>query len=83
MPEPEFVRVRLPESGAEVSVHPDLAKHHDLKPLDKPASRGGTALPAKHNPLKKTASKGAAARKTSRATSPSTSDPAGTAEKEN
>ncbi len=54
---PKFVRVRLAESGAEVSVTPELAELHDLKPLDKPAAVGGVALPAKHDPLKKTAKK--------------------------
>jgi hypothetical protein len=51
---PDFVRVRL-ENGSEASVSPAFAKRHDLTPLDKPASKNGVALPAKHNPLKKPA----------------------------
>lgn len=47
-----FVRVRL-ENGSEASVSAAFAKRRKLTPLDKPAARGGKALPAKHNPLKK------------------------------
>lgn len=47
-----FVRVKL-ENGSEASVSAEFAKLHDLKPLDKPAAIRGSALPAKHNPLKK------------------------------
>ncbi len=56
---PGFVRVRL-ANGSEASVSPALAKRHNLKPLDKPAERNGVALPAKHNPLKKSADPAAA-----------------------
>lgn len=47
---PAFVRVRL-ENGSEASVSEAFAKARNLTPLDKPAARGGKALPAKHNPL--------------------------------
>lgn len=50
----DFVRVRL-ANGSEASVSPEFAKRHQLEPLDKPASKFGVALPAKHNPIKKPA----------------------------
>ena len=51
---PAFVRVRL-ENGSEASVSAAFAKRHNLIPLNKPAGRNGKAIPAKHNPLKKSA----------------------------
>lgn len=41
-----LVRVRL-SNGSEASVSESLAKTHDLKVLDKPATRHGRAIPAK------------------------------------
>lgn len=54
-----FVRVRL-ENGSEASVSAEFAERKGLKPITpedgKPnAARFGKALPAKHNPLKKSA----------------------------
>lgn len=48
----QFVRVRL-ENGSEASVSVEHAKRVGLTPLEKPAARGGKALPAKHNPFTK------------------------------
>jgi hypothetical protein len=56
----DFVRVKL-ENGSEASVSAEFAELLDLKPLEKPAARGGVALPAKHNPLKKKSGASAAA----------------------
>lgn len=55
---PEFVRVRL-ENGSEASVTAAFAELHDLKPLNKSGTTR-RALPAKHNPLKKSVVKPAA-----------------------
>lgn len=64
----DFVRVKL-ENGSEASVSAELAELHNLEPLvdsktktPKPAAdRRGSALPAKHNPLKKKSGASAAA----------------------
>ena len=43
----DLVRVRL-ANGSETSVGRAFAEKHGLKPLDKPATRNGRVIPAKH-----------------------------------